>query len=79
MTKHLNERINQYDDLARSTNEVRKCLMKSAVTHWRMGYENMAEWHEEISDEFFEFGSFYEGKPLKASKELREIIDPLTL
>ena len=39
-----------------------------------MGDEDMAEWHEEISDDFFEFADFCEGEAAKASKEIREII-----
>ena len=58
--KYLNERINQYNDLARSTNNRRKWLMKSAVMHWKMGDEDMAEWHEETSDGFFQFAFFNE-------------------
>ena len=43
--------------------------------HWRMADENMAEWHEEINDEFSEYADFYEGETAKASKDLLEIID----
>ena len=49
--------------------------MKITMTHWKMDDEDMAEWHKETKDEFFEFADFYEGEAAKASKELREIID----
>ena len=35
----------------------------------------MVEWHEEISDEFFEYVDFCEEEAAKTSKELHEIID----
>ena len=60
--KYSSDQINQYNDLARSTNDVRKWLMKSAVTHWKMGHEDMAEWHKETSDEFLEFADFMRGR-----------------
>ena len=41
--KYLNERINQYYDLARTTNDVRKWLMRSTMTHWKIFDEDMAE------------------------------------
>ena len=39
------------------------------------GDEDMADRHEEISDEFFEYVDFYEEKATKASKGLHKIID----
>ena len=74
-TKYLSERIDQYNDMAPSTNDVRKWLMNITVTHWKMGDEDMAEWHKEIRDEFREFAAFDEGEAAMASKELRDIID----
>ena len=72
-----NERINQCNDLAQMTKDVRKWLMRSAVTCWKRGYEDIAEWHEEISDEFFEYVDFYKDEALaaKTSTDLFEIID----
>ena len=39
-----------------------------------MGEDDMAEWHEEKSDQFFDFVEFYVKETAKASKELHEII-----
>ena len=56
--KHLNERINQYNGMARTKNNVRKWLMRSIVTLWKISDEDMDELHEEISDELFEYFDF---------------------
>ena len=40
---YLNDRINQYNDLAWTTKDVRRWLIRSAVNHWEMGDEDMAE------------------------------------
>ena len=50
------------------------------MTFWKRHDEDMAEWNEEIGDEFFDFTDFDEEEAAKASKELHEIIslsDPL--
>ena len=49
--------------------------MRRTVTCWKMGDEDMAEWHEKISDECFKYAEFYKEETAKASKELFEIID----
>lgn len=45
------------------------------MTYWKRGDEDMAKWHEEISDEILEYVDFCEEEAAKASKELHEIID----
>ena len=65
--RYLNERIDQHNDLAHSTKDVRKWLRESAVM---MGDDDMVEWHEEKGDEFFYFADFYEREVSKAFKEL---------
>ena len=42
---------------------------------WRMGDDNMAEWHEEKGDQIFDFTKIYKEEVAKASKELHKIID----
>ena len=42
---------------------------------WKRGNEDMAEWHEEISDEIFEYVDFHGDEASEASKEQHEIID----
>ena len=49
--------------------------MRKPVTCWIRGDEDMAEWHEKISDEFFEYVKILCEEAAKASKELHEIID----
>ena len=63
--KYLNERINQYNGMARTKNSIRKWLMRSIMTLWKMSDEGMEERHEEISDKLFDYFDFYKGKPLK--------------
>lgn len=45
------------------------------MNHWEMGDEDMAECHEAISEEFFEYIDSNKKEISKASKELHEIID----
>ena len=73
--RFLNERINQYNDLARGTKDVRKCVMRSVVTCWKRGDEDMTEWHEGIGDEFFAHTDFYEEEFARTQRELRKLID----
>ena len=73
--KYLNERFNQYNDLARSTKDIRKWLRKSAVVYWRMDDDDMAECHEEKGDEFFDFADSYEGEAAKPLKVLSGLLD----
>ena len=61
--RYLNNHINQYNGLARTTKDIRKWLMRKAVTCWIRGDEDMAEWHEKISDEFFEYVKIFVRKP----------------
>ena len=50
-------------------------VSESAVTYWRMGDDDIAEWHEEKGDEFFDFAEFYEREAAKAFKELHGILE----
>ena len=67
--------MNQYSDLARTTKDVRKWLIRSEINHSEMGDEDMAECHEAISEEFSEYIDLYKKEAAKVSKELHEIID----
>lgn len=64
----LVDRINQYNNLARVTKEVRNCLRDNPVTWWRMGDDDMKEWHEEKGDQVFDFVEFYEKEAARASR-----------
>ena len=72
---YLSDRINQYNDLAWTTKDIRRWLMRGDVNNLEMGDEEMVECHEAISEEFFEYIDLYEKKVAKASKGLHEIID----
>ena len=51
----LIDHVSEYKNLAKATKEVRNYLRDSAVTWWRRGDDDMAEWHEEKGDEVFAF------------------------
>ena len=51
--RFLTDCINQHNELARATKEARNYLRYRAMTWWRMGNDDMAEWHEEKDDHFF--------------------------
>ena len=38
---------------------------------WRLGDDDLAEWHEYKGDDFFEYADLYKREATKAFKELR--------
>lgn len=38
---------------------------------WKMGDDDLVEWHEEKGDAFFDFADFYKREATRAFKELR--------
>ena len=76
----LFDHVNEYNDIARTSKDVRNHLRNSVVTWWRRGDGDMAECHEEKGDMFFDFADFHGKEAAKASKELHRIIgssDPM--
>ena len=50
-------------------------MRENTVTYWRMGDDDMAEWHEKKGDEFFVFADFYKGEAAKAFKAVCVVLD----
>ena len=72
--EYLIERINQYNDLARTAKEVGSHLGRSAVTSWRKWDEDMVDWRERKGDRMYEMAEYCEKEAAKASNELHRII-----
>lgn len=54
----MHEQINKCNDLAHSTKDRRKLLMERDMKCWRLGDDELAEWHEYKGDESFEYAVF---------------------
>ena len=50
--RYISDLISQCNDLSRTTKHVGRWLMRRAVTCWKRDDEDIAEWHEEVSDVF---------------------------
>ena len=55
-----------------SIEDVSKWLRERVKTCWRIGNDNLAEWHEYKRDEFIEFADLCERESTKAFRELSE-------
>ena len=75
--KLLLERINQYDDFARTAKEVGNHLGKNAMMWWRIWDEDIVEWSERKGDHIFDMDECYQKEAAKASKEIHMIINSL--
>lgn len=50
--------------------DVKKRMRENVVTYWRLGDDDMEEWHEYEGNDFFVYANFHEREIIKAFKKM---------